>query len=80
MVYAAELHRWIRSHRGRVQAGDSGRRRYARGSRAPSPRRERIVSVHATDYGTWEVKYRVGGRQRSKIFKTRNWPAASTRT
>jgi integrase len=28
------------------------------------------VSVHETDYGTFEVKYRVDGRQRSKTFKS----------
>jgi len=28
------------------------------------------VSVHPTDYGTYEVKYRVDGRQRSKTFKS----------
>jgi integrase len=28
------------------------------------------MSVHPTKYGTWEVKYRVDGKQRSKAFKS----------
>ena len=29
------------------------------------------MSVHATKFGTWEVKYRVDGKQRSKTFKAK---------
>ncbi len=77
MAYEDALHRWIKAHPTGSKPAESPAA--DGGSRPAAAGRRRTVSVHSTKFGTYEVKYRVDGKQRSKSFKNVRLANASAR-